>query len=411
MTAPAPFEKTPKKILGLHPNVFYMGLTSLLTDISSELIFTLVPLFLSDVLGATSTLIGLVGGVSDSTDSLFRIISGWFSDKIGKRKLLAVTGYGISTISKPFMLLANSWGAVIGVRFGDRVGKGVRTSSRDALIADSVEANDRGRSFGLHRAMDTSGAVIGLIIAAVIVYMIPGDKFHLTRDAYHWMILIAIIPAVLAVVILMTLVQERKKVSAAAVKKDISKPIALTPFSTQFKLYLFIMALFTLGNSSDFFLILDAQHVKTPLLQVVLMLVLFNVTYALVSTPMGVLSDKIGRKRVITFGWLIYGLVYLGFALSSSIWQLWLLFAVYGIFYGFCEGAAKAFVADMVPVDRRGTAYGLYNGVVGLMALPASLIAGILWDRIAPAAAFYFGATLALIAMVGLMLVIKERKT
>ena len=410
MTATAPFEKTPKKILGLHPNVFYMGLTSLLTDISSELIFTLVPLFLSDVLGATSTLIGLVGGVSDSTDSLFRIISGWFSDKIGKRKLLAVTGYGISTISKPFMLLANSWGAVIGVRFGDRVGKGVRTSSRDALIADSVEAKDRGRSFGLHRAMDTSGAVIGLIIAAVIVYMIPGDKFHLTRDAYHWMILIAIIPAVLAVVILMTLVQERKKVSAAAVKKDISKPIALTPFSTQFKLYLFIMALFTLGNSSDFFLILDAQHVKTPLLQVVLMLVLFNVTYALVSTPMGVLSDKIGRKRVITFGWLIYGLVYLGFALSSSIWQLWLLFAVYGIFYGFCEGAAKAFVADMVPVDRRGTAYGLYNGVVGLMALPASLIAGILWDRIAPAAAFYFGATLALIAMVGLMLVIKERK-
>jgi MFS family permease len=410
MTATAPLEKTPKKILGLHPNVFYMGLTSLLTDISSELIFTLVPLFLSDVLGATSTLIGLVGGVSDSTDSLFRIISGWFSDKIGKRKLLAVTGYGISTISKPFMLLANSWGAVIGVRFGDRVGKGVRTSSRDALIADSVEAKDRGRSFGLHRAMDTSGAVIGLIIAAVIVYMIPGDKFHLTRDAYHWMILIAIIPAVLAVVILMTLVQERKKVSAAAVKKDISKPIALTPFSTQFKLYLFIMALFTLGNSSDFFLILDAQHVKTPLLQVVLMLVLFNVTYALVSTPMGVLSDKIGRKRVITFGWLIYGLVYLGFALSSSIWQLWLLFAVYGIFYGFCEGAAKAFVADMVPVDRRGTAYGLYNGVVGLMALPASLIAGILWDRIAPAAAFYFGATLALIAMVGLMLVIKERK-
>ena len=410
MTAPAPFEKTPKKILGLHPNVFYMGLTSLLTDISSELIFTLVPLFLSDVLGATSTLIGLVGGVSDSTDSLFRIISGWFSDKIGKRKLLAVTGYGISTISKPFMLLANSWGAVIGVRFGDRVGKGVRTSSRDALIADSVEAKDRGRSFGLHRAMDTSGAVIGLIIAAVIVYMIPGDKFHLTRDAYHWMILIAIIPAVLAVVILMTLVQERKKVSAAAVKKDISKPIALTPFSTQFKLYLFIMALFTLGNSSDFFLILDAQHVKTPLLQVVLMLVLFNLTYALVSTPMGILSDKIGRKRVITVGWLIYGLVYLGFALSSSIWQIWLLFAVYGIFYGICEGAAKAFVADMVPIDRRGTAYGLYNGVVGLMALPASLIAGILWDRIAPAAAFYFGAGLALIAMVGLMLIIKERK-
>jgi MFS family permease len=409
MTAPATVEKKPKKILGLHPNVFFMGLTSLLTDISSELIFTLVPLFLSDVLGATSTLIGLVGGLSDSADSLFRIFSGWFSDKIGKRKLLTTLGYSISTVAKPFMLLANSWGAVIGVRLGDRIGKGVRTSSRDALIADSVEAKERGRSFGLHRAMDTAGAVIGLIIAAVIVYMIPGDKFHLERNAYHWMIIIGIIPAVLAVIVLMTLVHERKKL-AATVKAGITKPAAITPFSKQFILYLIIMALFTLGNSSDFFLILDAQHVDTPLLQVVLMLVLFNLTYALISTPMGVLSDKIGRKRVITIGWLIYGLVYLGFALSGSIWQIWVLFAVYGIYYGICEGAAKAFVADMVPVERRGTAYGLYNGVVGLMALPASLIAGVLWGNIAPAAAFYFGAGLALLAMVGLMFIIKERK-
>ena len=409
MTASASVEKKPKKILGLHPNVFFMGLTSLLTDISSELIFTLVPLFLSDVLGATSTLIGLVGGLSDSADSLFRIASGWFSDKIGKRKLLTTLGYSISTVAKPFMLLANSWGAVIGVRLGDRIGKGVRTSSRDALIADSVEAKERGRSFGLHRAMDTAGAVIGLIIAAVIVYMIPGDKFHLERNAYHWMIIIGIIPAVLAVIVLMTLVHERKKL-AATVKAGITKPAAITPFSKQFILYLIIMALFTLGNSSDFFLILDAQHVDTPLLQVVLMLVLFNLTYALISTPMGVLSDKIGRKRVITIGWLIYGLVYLGFALSGSIWQIWVLFAVYGIYYGICEGAAKAFVADMVPVERRGTAYGLYNGVVGLMALPASLIAGVLWGNIAPAAAFYFGAGLALLAMVGLMFIIKERK-
>jgi MFS family permease len=409
MTVPAAVDEKRKKILGLHPNVFFMGITSLLTDISSELIFTLVPLFMSNVLGASSTLIGLVGGISDSADSLFRIVSGWFSDKIGKRKLITVLGYGFSTAVKPFMLLANSWSVVAGVRFGDRVGKGVRTSSRDALIADSVGEKERGRSFGLHRAMDTSGAVIGLIIAAIIVYLIPGDKFHLEKNAYHWMVMIGIIPAVLAVVVLITLVHERKKL-AATVKSGISKPAALTPFSNQFKLYLAIMALFTLGNSSDFFLILDAQHIKTPLLQVVLMLVLFNITYALISMPMGVLSDKIGRKRVITTGWLIYGLVYLGFALSSSIWEIWLLFAVYGIFYGICEGAAKAFVADMVPAERRGTAYGLYNGVVGLIALPASLIAGILWDRIAPAAAFYFGAGLALLAMVGLMFLIKERK-
>ena len=409
MTEPASIEKQPRKILGLHPNVFFMGVTSLLNDISSELIFTLLPLFMSNVLGTSSTIIGLVGGISDSTDSLFRIVGGWFSDKIGKRKLLTVLGYAFSTAVKPFMLLANSWGAVAGVRLGDRVGKGVRSSSRDALIADSVNEKERGRSFGLHRAMDTSGAVIGLIIAAIIVYLIPGDRFHLEKNAYHWMIIIGIIPAILAVVVLMTLVHERKQLATTA-KGDISKPTTITPFSNQFKLYLVIMALFTLGNSSDFFLILDAQHVKTPLVQVVMMLVLFNITYALVSMPMGVLSDKIGRKRVISIGWFIYGLVYLGFALSTSIWQIWILFAVYGIFYGICEGVARAFVADMVPTQRRGTAYGLYNGVVGLMALPASLIAGVLWDRIAPAAAFYFGAGLALLAMVGMIFIIKERR-
>jgi MFS family permease len=410
MTAPASVEKSRKRILGFDANVFFMGLTSFFTDISSELIFTLVPLFLSDVLGATSTIVGLVGGLSDSADSIFRIFSGWFSDKIGKRKALATMGYSISTVAKPFMLLANTWGAVIGVRVGDRIGKGVRSSSRDALIADSVDEKERGRSFGLHRAMDTAGAVVGLIIAAIIVYMIPGDKFHMTREAYHWMVVVAIIPAVLAVLVILTLVRERKKVASAA-QASTGKPVGLTPFSNQFKLFLVIIGLFTLGNSSDFFLILEAQRVKTPLLQVVLMLVLFNLTYALLSTPMGVLSDKIGRKRVITAGWLIYGLVYIGFALSGIIWQIWALFAVYGVYYAICDGAAKAFVADLVPANRRGTAYGIYNGVVGLVALPASLIAGVLWGNIAPAAAFYFGAGLALLAMVGLLFIIKEKKS
>ena len=410
MTETSPVNENRKKIIGLHPNVFFMGLTSLLTDISSELIFTLIPIFLSNVLGATSTLVGLVGGISESADSFFRIASGWFSDKIGKRKLLAVFGYSFSTLAKPFMLMANSWAAVAGIRFGDRVGKGVRTASRDALIADSVGANERGKGFGLHRAMDTAGAVIGLAIAAIIVYLVPGDKFHLDAQAYKWMVIIGIVPAVLAVLVLITMVREHKKSATAKnIPADTSKPAKNTPFSFQFKLYLAIMALFTLGNSSDFFLILDAQHVQTPLLQVVLMLVLFNITYSLISMPMGILSDKLGRKRVIVLGWFIYGLVYLGFALANNSWQIWLLFAVYGIYYGICEGAAKAFVADMVPVERRGTAYGLYNGIVGIMALPASLIAGILWDKINPAATFYFGASLALLAMLGMLILIKEQ--
>jgi MFS family permease len=410
MAEPVLIGEKGKKIIGLHPNVFFMGLTSLLTDISSELIFTLIPLFLSNVLGATSTMVGIVGGISESADSFFRIASGWISDKTGKRKLLAVLGYSFSTIVKPFMLLANSWGAVTGIRFGDRVGKGVRTASRDALIADSVGAKERGRAFGLHRAMDSSGAVIGLMIAAIIVYLIPGDKLHLDMHAYRWMVIIGVVPAVLAVLVLMTMVHERKKADVSESKTGVSTPGKITPFNLQFKLFLAIMALFTLGNSSDFFLILDAQYVQTPLLQVVLMLVLFNIIYALISMPMGILSDIVGRKRVIILGWFIYGLVYLGFALASSKWQIWLLFAVYGVYYGICEGAAKAFVADLVPAERWGTAYGLYNGIVGIMALPASLIAGILWDRINPSATFYFGAGLALLAMLEIMLFIEGRR-
>lgn len=412
MTEPVLVDESRKKIAGMHPNVFFMGLVSLLTDIGSELIFTFIPLFLCNVLGATSTLVGLVGGISESADSFFRIASGWFSDKIGKRKLLAVAGYSLSTLAKPFMLLANSWCAVAGIRFGDRVGKGVRTASRDALIADSVGAKERGRGFGLHRAMDTSGAVLGLIIAAIIVYLIPGDGLNLGKDAYRWMVIIGVIPSALAVLVLVTLVRERRKTALKSdgAKEGISAAAKPTPFSLQFKLYLFVIALFTLGNSSDFFLILRAQNVATPLLQIVLMLILFNATYALVAMPMGILSDKLGRKKVIVLGWLIYGLVYLGFALANGIWQVWVLFTIYGVFYGICEGAAKAFVADMVPVERRGTAYGLYNGIVGIMALPASLIAGVLWDKINPASTFYFGAGLALLAMLGMVLFIRERK-
>ncbi len=407
MTEPVLVEENRKKIWGMHPNVFFMGLVSLLTDIGSELIFTLVPLFLSNVLGATSTMVGIVGGISESADSFLRIISGWISDKTGNRKLPAVLGYSFSTIAKPFMLIANSWGAVAGIRFGDRVGKGVRTASRDALIADSVSSGERGRGFGLHRAMDTSGAVIGLIIAAIIVYLIPGDGLHLDTHAYRWMVIIGVIPSALAVLVLITLVHEKRK--KAATQSAAASVQKATPFSLQFKLFLVVMVLFALGNSSDFFLILRAQNVDVPLLQVVLMLVLFNLTYSAISMPMGILSDKLGRKWVIALGWLIYVLVYLGFALATSTWQIWLLFVFYGIYYGICEGAAKAFVADQVPAERRGTAYGLYNGVVGIMALPASLIAGVLWDTFSPAAAFYFGAGLALLAVVGMLLVIKEK--
>jgi len=398
-----------RKFMGVSANVLFLGFVSLLTDISSELVFTLVPLFLENVLGATTTIVGLVGGISDSADATFRIFSGWVSDKIGRRKLLAGLGYGLSNVVKPLMYVAGSWGAATAIRFGDRVGKGVRTSSRDALIADSVTAEQRGKGFGLHRAMDTTGALIGLLIAALIVYLIEGTKTtNLSLQGYRWMVIAGTIPGVLAVIVLVTLVRERRKEKAAAAQTA-TAPAIKTPFSNQFKLYLAVASLFTLGNSSDFFLILKAQNVQTPLFQVCLMLVLFNLTYSLIALPMGILSDRLGRRRILVFGWAVYGLAYIGFALASHVWQVWLLFALYGLYYGISEGAAKAFVADMVPVERRGMAYGLYNGVTAFMALGASLIAGWMWQAISPAATFYFGAGLALLAMAGILFIVKER--
>ncbi|MEJ2046874.1 MAG: MFS transporter, partial [Dehalococcoidia bacterium] len=211
MTEPFDGEIPQRKIWGVSPNVFFLGIVSFLNDISSEMIFTLIPLFLSNVLGVATTVIGLIGGLSESTDALFRIFSGWFSDRIGRRKSLAVAGYTVSTIAKPFMYLASTWGVVLGVRFGDRVGKGIRTSSRDALLADSAPPGERGKSFGFHRALDTSGAVTGLIIAAVVVYFVQGGSFELSLKTYHWLVLIGIVPAVVAVLILLRFVKERRR--------------------------------------------------------------------------------------------------------------------------------------------------------------------------------------------------------
>jgi MFS family permease len=396
-----------RKLFGLNPNVFFLGIVSLLTDVSSEMIFTLVPLFLFNVLRIGTPIIGLIGGLAESIDAIFRIFSGWLSDKVGRRKPLALLGYSISTIAKPFMYLASTWGAVLAIRFGDRVGKGIRTSPRDALVADSVSARERGKGFGLHRAMDTFGAFLGLAIAAVIIYLVQGGELSLSLKAYQWLVLVGVVPAVLAVLVLLFFVRERRR----PLSSDIgSRPSfrGLAGFDTRFKLFLVIMAVFTLGNSSDFFVILRAQDLGSSVLYVVLMLVVFNIAYAVIALPAGILSDRLGRRRVITLGWFIYALVYLGFAVASELWQVWLLFAGYGVYYGTVEGVARAFVADLVPEEKRGTAYGLYHGVVGLTLLPASLIAGWLWQAYSPAAPFYFGAGLAFIAMLGIMTLIRE---
>ena len=401
-----------RRIWGLNPNIFFLGIVSLLTDVSSEMIFTLVPVFLTNVLGAAGTIVGLIGGLSEGADAIFRIFSGWFSDKLGKRKGLAVLGYGISTVSKPFLYLANAgWGVVLCVRFTDRIGKGVRTSSRDALIADSVSAEERGKGFGLHRAMDTAGAFLGLAIAALIVYLVRGaSTVEIDLHCFRWLVIVGAVPAVLAVIVLIAFVREKKRQQPAgnAAQQGLTLSGIKGSFDKRFWIFLAILVVFTLGNSSDFFVILRAQNLDAPLVHVVLMLVAWNAVEAALSLPMGILSDKLGRRKILAMGWFIYALVYLGFAVSSSIWQIWLLFAAYGIYYGIAQGVARAFVADLAPADKRGTAYGLYHGVVGLTLIAASLIAGVLWDNVSTAAPFYFGAGLAFVALIGIITVVKE---
>jgi MFS family permease len=399
-----------KRIFGLNPNILFLGLVSFLTDVSSEMIFTLLPLFLANVLGAAAVIIGFIEGVAESTASLLKVFSGWLSDRLGKRKSLAFIGYGLSTLAKPFMYIATTWGLVLGVRFADRLGKGVRTAPRDALVADSVSAEQRGKAFGFHRAMDTSGAALGLVVAAAVVFLLQRGTLELIRDTYQWLVLIGIIPAVLALFVFFFIREARRGTSPQSQPECLRKDSQDTKngFDNRFKLFLGIMFVFTLGNSSDVFLILRAQNLGNCVFYILLMLILFNVVYAAVSTPAGILSDKLGRRRIIVLGWLVYALTYLGFAVASASWHIWLLFALYGVYYGLAEGVARAFVADLVTEDRRGTAFGLFHGVVGITLLPASVIAGWLWQAISPAAPFYFGAGLSFLAMIGLLALVRE---
>ena len=399
-------------LASLPRNVWVVTLTSFLTDISSEMLTNLLPLFLFNVLGAKTNVIGLIEGTAETTASVLKVFSGWLSDRLGQRKWLAVGGYALSAFSKPFLFFANSWGWVLGVRFGDRLGKGLRTAPRDALVADSIDEKQRGLAFGLHRAGDTAGAVVGLLVALGVVWFVQRADLTLERATFHTLVLFSIIPAALAVI---GLALGARETPIPAERRAARAPsFSLAAFDARFKFFLFIVVLFTLGNSSDAFLILRAQAAGLPVLGVLGMMITFNAVYTLVSGPAGALSDRVGRRRLIVGGWAVYGLIYLGFARVTVGWQAWALMAVYGIYYGLTEGVAKALVADLVPAEKRGTAYGLFNAAIGLTAFPASFIAGILWqgafgwNGFGPGAPFYFGAVMALLACALLVFALPE---
>jgi len=381
------------RLLGLSPNVLFLGITSFLTDISSEMIFTLLPLFLLNVLRVGTPVIGLIEGMAESTATLTQLLSGWLSDRLRRRKTLACLGYTISTLAKPVLYFASSWGLVLGVRFFDRLGKGVRTSPRDALLAASTPAEVRGKSFGFHRALDTFGAVVGLGGAAATVFLLQQGELELARNTYQTLVLISLLPAVLAVGVIFFLVRE---VSPAGEPSSSSFTTSSPArFDRRFKLFLGIMVVFTLGNSSDAFLVLRAQNLGLSVFHILILFIFFNLVYASFSLPAGMLSDRLGRRRLIILGWLIYAASYLGFAFATDFWHVWLLFGLYGLFRGATEGVERAFVADLVGAEKRGTAYGLFHTAVGITILPASLIAGWLWQLISPSAPFLFGGILA----------------
>jgi len=373
-------------------NVWAATLTSFFTDISSEMLVHLLPLFLMQVMGAKTAAIGLIEGLAETTASLLKIFSGWISDRLQTRKWPTVLGYGISALSKPFFLLVRTWPGVLVVRLADRIGKGIRTAPRDALIADSIDPGHRGLAFGLHRAGDTGGALVGTLGAALILTL-SHQGATLTLDAFRRIVWWSLLPAFLAVLVLALGAQE------VPVKAQREAPrLTLAGFDRRFKLFLLTVVIFTLGNSSDAFLILRAQERGLSPVAILLMVAGFNLIYTLASGPAGALSDRLGRRRLLIGGWIIYALIYGGFALARTGWHIALLYALYGLYYAANEGIAKALIADLVKVEQRGTAYGVYNAAIGLAALPASFIAGLLWQTIAPAAPFVFGAGLALLA-------------
>jgi MFS family permease len=375
-------------------------MTSFFMDVSSEMVINILPLFLSNVLGVQTSIIGLIEGVAEATASILKLFSGWLSDKLGGRKWLAVAGYGLSAITKPLFYFATSWQLVAGVRWADRIGKGIRTAPRDALVADSVTRERRGLAFGFHRAMDTAGAMTGLLIAAGVVWIVQAMDLNLSRSTFQTIVLMSLVPAFLAVLSLAIGAKDVAVTSRRAAPK-----FPLRSLGRPFSIFLVIVSVFTLGNSSDAFLVLRAQNLGISVLGILLMLVVFNLVYSLVATPAGRRSDRIDRRKMIIAGWLVYALIYLGFALASQGWQVWLLYVAYGLYYGMAYGTANAMVADLVPENLRGTAYGTYHGVIGLLAFPASLIAGILWQGagswggFGPSAPFLFGGILALIAV------------
>jgi MFS family permease len=378
-------------------NTVILGIASFLTDVSTEMVYPLLPLYLTSArIGATPAIVGLIEGFAESTASLLRVFSGAWSDRIQRRKPIAILGYASSTLGKALLYVSTAWTHVFAGRIADRIGKGIRTAPRDALIADSTDEANRGGAFGLHRALDTAGASLGVVIAYLL--------FVSNSQEFTTVFALSLIPAALGVLVLFLV---REKIAPRAPAKPTQEVwwrnlgARWHALDRRLKFFLTIIFIFALGNSSNQFLLLRAQNLGFDVAATILMYLVFNLVYAFGSWPLGRLSDRVGRKRLLVLGYLTYGAVYFGFALASPL-ALWGLFATYGVYYALTEGVEKALVSDIAPMDLRATLIGLHATAVGIGLLPASLLAGFLWDAFGAPAPFYFGGAMGVLAAIAL---------
>ena len=397
-------------------NVYVLGAVSLFNDFSSEMIYPLIPLFVKSVLGLGPAFLGILEGIAESTSSILKLFAGYFSDKIKKRKPFAVGGYAISNLLRPLIGLTRSWGVLLFLRFSDRVGKGIRTSPRDAMIADYSPIERRGFAFGFQRGMDHTGAVLGSITASLLLYFFTIEL--------KTIFLLSVIPGIIAVLLMIfgvRNIQKRDKIEVPRKyvipnkttigKKEILKFSDFKKLGKQFSLYLVVLVIFTLGNSTDAFLLLRASELGFQITVIPLLWAILHISKALFCILGGYISDKIGRKAMILSGWFVYFLTYLGFAYFNEYYLIYLLFIIYGLYFGLTEGVEKALVADIVPKENIGTAFGFYNLSLGIATLPASVIFGLIWKTYSFRAAFLTGAIISIISAIMLVFLKLGKKT
>ncbi|MDR4949277.1 MFS transporter [Neobacillus cucumis] len=384
-------QKEPRKpFWGLNSVILVLGIVSLMTDLSSQMIVPILPLYLTSILHVQVGTLGIIEGIAESTASILKFFSGWVSDRFGKRKWLMVGGYGLSNLIKPFFALSSTWGQVLFIRFADRIGKGIRTSPRDAILADTTTKEERGKAFGFRRSMDTLGAALG----PLVTYMI----LTLWNGSYQSVFWLSAIPGLIATLLLIFFLKDKRNQKTTPSSVKMPPKISFKGLDSRVVWFTLITLLFTIGNFSDAFLILRAKDVGMAAAYIPLTYFAYNIVTSIFSTPFGMISDRIGRRPVLITGYLMFALIYLGFGMVHTVSGIWVLFFVYGLYYATTEGIQKAYVSDMVPEGQRGMALGTFNALTGIAALPASVMAGFLWQSFGAFTAFGVSSVLAIIS-------------